>query len=124
MTFSVSNNGFVWSLDFGPDPFTLILKDLVQEMTISSQENPLAAWSFLLPLRQQFEQPFSESSNYPQTKRDNGDAGWNTSKGWCTRQKCKRESAFDLEDIGHHYEDLNMKMDAVIRPGIDILVLP
>ena len=33
---------------------TLIVKDLVQEMTISSQEIPLAALSLLLSQRQQF----------------------------------------------------------------------
>ena len=54
MTFSVSNDGIEWSLEFGPDSLTLTLKDLVPEMTISSQEIPLAAWSLLLSQRQQF----------------------------------------------------------------------
>ena len=42
------------SLDFGPDSVTLTVRDLVQEMTISSQEIPLAAWSLLLSQKQQF----------------------------------------------------------------------
>ena len=46
-------NGFGWSLDFEPDSVTLTVKDLVQEMTIISQEIPLAAWSLLLFQRQQ-----------------------------------------------------------------------
>ena len=54
MTFSVSNDGIEWSLDFGPDSVTLTLKDLVQETTLSSQESPLAAWSLLLSQRQEF----------------------------------------------------------------------
>ena len=54
MIFSVSNDLIEWSLDFGPDSVTLTVKDLVQEMTISSQEIPLAAWSLLLSQRQQF----------------------------------------------------------------------
>ena len=54
MIFSVSNENIVWSLEFGPDSVTLTLKNLVQEMTICSQENPLAAWSSLLSQRQQF----------------------------------------------------------------------
>ena len=54
MTFSVSNDCIEWSLDFGPDSVTLTLKDFVQELTISSQESPLAAWSLLLSQRQQF----------------------------------------------------------------------
>ena len=53
MIFSVSNDCIEWSLDFGPDSVTLTLKDLVQDLTISSQEIPLAAWSLLLSQRQQ-----------------------------------------------------------------------
>ena len=52
--FSVSNDGIEWSLDFGPDSVTVNVKDLVHEMTISSQEIPLAAWSLLLYQRQHF----------------------------------------------------------------------
>ena len=47
MIFSVSNDGIECSLDFGSDSVTLTVKDLVQEMTISSHEIPLAAWSLL-----------------------------------------------------------------------------
>ena len=54
MIFSVSNDGIEWSLDFGPDSVTLNVKDLVQELTISSQEIPPAAWSLLLSQRKQF----------------------------------------------------------------------
>ena len=54
MIFSVCNDGIEWSLDFGPDSVTLTVKDLVQEMTISSQEKLLAAWSLLLSQRRQF----------------------------------------------------------------------
>ena len=54
MIFSVSNDVIEWSFDFGPDLVTLTVKDLVQEMTISSREIPLAAWSLLLSQRQQF----------------------------------------------------------------------
>ena len=55
MIFSVSNDGIESSLDFGPDSVTLSEKDLVQEMTISYQEIPLAARSLLLlSQRQQF----------------------------------------------------------------------
>ena len=54
MIFSVSNDSIEWSLDFGPDSVTLTVKDLVEEMTIGSQEIPLAAWCLLLSHRQQF----------------------------------------------------------------------
>ena len=53
MIFSVSNDGIEWSLDFGADSLTLTVKDLVEEMTISSQESPLPAWSLLLSQRQE-----------------------------------------------------------------------
>ena len=54
MNFSVSNDSYEWSPDFGPGSVTLTEKNLVQEKTIRSQENPLAAWSLLLSQRQQF----------------------------------------------------------------------
>ena len=53
MIFSVSNHGIEWSLDFGPDSVNLTVKDLVQEMTISSQQIPLAAWRLFLSQREQ-----------------------------------------------------------------------
>ena len=53
MTFSVSNDGIEWSLNFGPDSVTPTVKDLVQEMTIGSEEIPLAAWSLLMSQREE-----------------------------------------------------------------------
>ena len=54
MIFSVSNDGIQWTLDFGPDSVTIAVNDLVQNITISSQEIPLAAWQLLLSQRQDF----------------------------------------------------------------------
>ena len=54
MIFSVSNDGIQWTLDFGPDFVTIAVIDLVQNITISSQEIPLAAWQLLLSQRQDF----------------------------------------------------------------------
>ena len=54
MIFSVSNDGIQWTLDFGPDSVTIAVIDLVQNITISSQEIPLAAWQLLLSQRQNF----------------------------------------------------------------------
>ena len=54
MMFSVSNDGIEWSLDFEPDSVTLNVRDLVPEMTLSSQNIPLTAWILLLSQRQQF----------------------------------------------------------------------
>ena len=54
MIFSVSNDGIQWTLDFGPDSVTIAVNDLVQNITISSQELPLAACQLLLSQRQDF----------------------------------------------------------------------
>ena len=54
MFFSLCNLGIEWLLDFGPDSISLTAKDLVQELTIISQEFPLTAWSLLLSERQGF----------------------------------------------------------------------
>ena len=54
MIFSVSNDGNQWTLDFGPDSVTVAVNDLDQNITISSQEIPLAAWQLLLSQTQDF----------------------------------------------------------------------
>ena len=54
MKFTVSNNGTQWILDFGLDSVVLSVKDLDENLTISSLEIPLAAWSLLLSQRQEF----------------------------------------------------------------------
>ena len=54
MIFSVSNEGNQWTLDFGPDSVTLAVNALDQNLTISSQKIPLAAWQLLLSRKQDF----------------------------------------------------------------------
>ena len=54
MIFSVSNDGIQWALDFGPDSVAIAVTDLVQNITISSQEIHLADWQLLLSQRQDF----------------------------------------------------------------------
>ena len=54
MIFSVSNDGTQWTLVVGPDSATIAVSDLVQNITISSQEIPRAAWQLLLSQRQDF----------------------------------------------------------------------
>ena len=54
MILSVSNDGIEWSLDFGQDSVTLTVRDLVQEMTLTSQENHLASWGLLMSPREEF----------------------------------------------------------------------
>ena len=54
MIFSVSNDGTHWTLDFGRDSVIIAVNDLVQNITISSQEIPLTAWQLLLSQRKDF----------------------------------------------------------------------
>ena len=54
MQFTISNNGTQWLLYFGRDSVVLSVKDVNKNLTISSLENPLAAWSLLLSPRQEF----------------------------------------------------------------------
>ena len=54
MIFSVSSNGIQWTLDFEPDSVTIAVNYLDQNITITSQEIPLAAWQLLLAQRQEF----------------------------------------------------------------------
>ena len=54
MFFSVSNNETQRTLDISPDSVTIIVKDIVQDLTISSLELPIAAFNTLIDQRQQF----------------------------------------------------------------------
>ena len=54
MIFSVSSDGIQWTLDFAADSVTIAVIDVVQNITISSQEIPPAAWQLLLSQRQDF----------------------------------------------------------------------
>ena len=54
MIFSVSNDVIQLTLNFGPDSVTIAVNDLEQNITISSQEIPLAAWQLLWSQRQDF----------------------------------------------------------------------
>ena len=53
MQFTVSINGIQWTLHFGLDSVVLRVKDLDENLTISSLEISLAAWSLLLSQRQE-----------------------------------------------------------------------
>ena len=120
MIFSVSNDGIQWSLDFGPDSVTIVVIDLDQNITISSQEIPLAAWQLLLSQRQDFlnnhlaRVPITTNQGGTMEKRDEvlssvGAHDLDTSS----------YQVSDLEDIEFNREDSQLDMDAVFRPGID-----
>ena len=100
--------------------YTPTVKDLVHEMTRSSQEKPPAAWSLLLsPKTRTFHQPSSASSISPNQKEtvemkdevlSSVDAQELDTSGYLVS---------DLEDIEFHWGELGLNMDAVCWPGID-----
>ena len=120
MIFSVSNDGIQWTLDFNPDSVTIAVNDLDQNITISSQEIPLAAWQLLLSQRQNFldnllaRVPITPNQQGTMEMRDEvlssvGAQDLDTSS----------YQVSDLEDIEFNWEDSQLDMDAVFRPGID-----
>ena len=120
MISSVSNDGLQWNLDFGPDSVTIAVNDLDQNLTISSQEIHLAAWQLLLSQRQDLVDihlprvPITQNQERTMEVRDEvlstvGAQDLDTSS----------YQTSDLEDMDFYWEDLQLDMDAVFRPGID-----
>ena len=122
MIFSVSKDGFEWSLDFGPDSVTLTVKDLVQEMTICSQEIHLAAWSLLLCQRQQFLN--NPLPRFPVTPNQQGthemrDEVLTSSVAQEGLDTSGYQVSVDLDDVKFYSKNDQLDVDAVFRPGID-----
>ena len=112
-------------LDFSPDSVTIAVIDLVQNITMSSEETRLAAWQLLLSQRQDFLDNHLPRVSITQTQegakkmRDEilssvGAQDVDTSS----------YQVFDLEDIEFNWEKSQFDMDAVFRPGIDTLYSP
>ena len=120
MIFSVSSDGIQWNLDFGPASVTIEVNDLDQNITISSQEIPQAAWQFLLSQTQDFlnnhlaRVPITPNQEGTMEMRDEvlssvGAQDLDTSS-------CQ---VSNLEDIEFNWENSQLDMDSVFRPGID-----
>ena len=127
MTSSVSNDRIEWSLDFRPDSVTLTVKDLVHEMTISSQEIHLVAWSFLLSQRQQFlnnhlaRVPVTPNQQGTHEMRDKIPSSESSQEGWDTS---RYQVSADPDDVEFYWENDQLDVDAVLRPSIDTLFSP
>ena len=120
MIFSVSNNGIQWTLVFGPDSVTIAVNDLVQNITISSQEKLLAAWQLLLSQRQDFLN--NHLAWVPNTPNQEGTMELREEILSSVGAQDLDTSSYqvsDLEDIEFNWEDSQLDMDAVFRPGID-----
>ena len=120
MIFSVSNDGIQWTLDFGPDSVTIAVKDLDQNITISLHEIPLAAWHLLLFGRQDFSN--NHLARVPNTPNREGTREMRVevlSSVGAQNSDTSSYQVSDLEDIEFNWEDSQLDMDAVFRPGID-----
>ena len=120
MQFTVSNNGTQWILDFGPDSVVLRVKDLDENLTISSLEIPLAAWSLLLSQRQEFlDNHLPRVPITPNQRRTFEMREEVLSSVGAQDTDTSGYELSDLEDIEFSWEDPAVDMDSVYRPGID-----
>ena len=106
MIFSDSNDGIQSTLDFGPDSVTISVNDLVQIITISSQEKPLVAWQLLLFQRHSFLN--NHLARVPITPNQGGTIEMReevlSSVGAQYLNTCSYQ-VLDLEDIEFNWED-------------------
>ena len=120
MIFSVSNDGIQWILDFGPDSVTIAVNDLVQNLTISPQEIPLAAWQLLLSQRQEFLN--NNLPRVPITPNQQGTFEMREevlSSVGAQDLETSRYQVSDIEDIEFNWENDQLDLDAAFRPDID-----
>ena len=118
--FSVSNDGIQWTLDFGPESATIAVNDLDQNLTISSQEIPLAAWQLLSSQRQDFLN--NHLARVPITPNQQGTFEMREEVLSSVRAQDLDTSSYqvsDLEDLEFNWENSQLDMDAVFRLRID-----
>ena len=112
-------------MDFGPDSVILSVKDLDENLTISSLEISLAAWSLLLSRRQEFLN--NHLPRVPITPNQQGTFEMReevlSSVGAQDTDIMGYELS-DLEDIEFSWEDPAVDMDSVYRPEIDTPISP
>ena len=128
MQFTVSNNGTQWILDFGPDSVVLSVKDLDENLTITSRETLMVAWSLLLSQRQQFldnhlpRVPLipNQQGTFEMREEVLSSVG---AQDTDTRGYTFRNLS-GLEDIEFSWEDPAVDMDSVYRLGLDNPFLP
>ena len=126
MQFTVSNNGTQWILDFGPDSAVVLsVKDLDENLTISSLEIPLAAWSLLLSQTQDFLD--NHLPRVPITPNQQGTFEMREEVLSSVGAQDTDTSGYelsDIEDIEFSWKDPAVDMDSVYRPRIDTPFFP
>ena len=120
MFFSVSNDHFEWFLDFGSDSITLTVKDLAQETTIISQEIFSAAWSCLLSQKQDFlNNNLARVPNTPNQEETMVMRDEVLSSVGAQDVDTSEYRVSDLDEFHFYWENDQIDVDAVFRPGID-----
>ena len=120
MILLVSHEGIEWSFHFGPDSVTLTEKDIVLQMTQVCREPLLAAWSLLLSQRPAFlnnriaEVPYTPIWQGVLEMRDDVFLSVGTEN-----KDTIGYQGSDLEAIEFHWENPDLKVDALFRPGLD-----
>ena len=105
----------------------LTVKDLVQEVTISSPEFPLAAWSLLLCQRPQFlnnhlaRVPVNPNQQGTHEMMDEVISSVGVQEGFDTSGY---QVSADLDDVEFCWEDDQLDVGAVFRLGIDTTFSP
>ena len=125
MIVSVFNDGIQWILDFGLDSVNISVNDLVQKIAISSQKKPLAAWQLLLSQGQDFLD--NHLPRVPITRKQEGTMEMRDevlSNVGAQDLDTSSDQVSDLEDIEFNWENSQLDMDAVFRPGIDTPFFP
>ena len=120
MIFSVSSDGIQWILDFGLDSVTIAVNYLDQNITISLQVIPLAAWQLLLAQTQDFWN--NHLARVPITPNQEGTMemrGEVLSSAGAQDLDTSSYQVSNLEDIEFNWENSQLDMDSVFRPGID-----
>ena len=118
----IHNYGIEWAFDFGPDSGILTVKDLVQEMTISSQEITLPAWSLLLSRRQGFLN--NHLARVPINPNQQGTLEMRYEVHWSVGARDMDTSGYqvsDLDSIESYWINDRLEVDALYRPGVDTL---
>ena len=120
MIFSVSSDGIQWTLDFGLDSVTIAVNDLDQNITISSQEIPLAACQLLLSQTQAFLN--NHLARVPITPNQKGTMemrGEVLSSVGAQDLDTSSYPVSDIEDVEFNWENSHLDKDSVFRPGVD-----
>ena len=110
---------------FGPDSVTPIVKDLVHERTTRSQEILLAAWILLLSQRQKFLN--NHLARVTITPKQEGTMEMRDEVLSSVNAHDLDTSGYqvsDLDDVELYWENDQLNVDAVFRPGIETPFCP